>query len=521
MRISKRVLLTLLLSAGALYGADDDLTLKQGGVCFRGDDNQTPEEWEQLAVVFERHGYRMCAALNFLRGADDPEYLRFVRGLQRRGHEVMDHSPNHRVCSLTLPHAGEAQAYVGKAGVDHVTGNTVCFRYRLPDPPRYAGQGRAMVSKNVVRPSDPASLAGWSGAPFVRVAGSENVYRISRLDDGTARLQTFWYEDTVDLGGPREVVLQWIAKPDVFVVPEGLVYQTEKVREFCRMHRIVPPKTWIQPGGSEPTLWREHAAAVFGEQFGYVAAATYPDKSLKCFGEYDPRGDKRFGMQWGDFFEDKRDLAWNKHRIAEGVARHYVMIGHSHLSGPAELGGWPGVLDRTERLLVWCKKTGIPVRTYSQWARILYDLRQDPSVNIFPRLDVDRDENGQPDGISLGPDAVLLTEGGPEGAAAALELDQDGTVCGVSRLGGLEKGRNVFSCRLRGDVGQTVGVEFRFPELLQSAYVSFTVQTTGWHRFTRPVVVPEEASVVDILITATRTNGRAMRIAGLSLAAQP
>jgi len=136
-------------------------------------------------------------------------------------------------------------------------------------------------------------------------------------------------------------------------------------------------------------------------------------------------------------------------------------------------------------------------------------------------LDVDRDENGQPDGISLGPDAMLLLKGGPEGTAAALELHRHGALCSVSRLGGLEKGRNLFSCWLRGDAGQNVGVEFRFPELLESARASFKVQAPGWHRFTRPVVVPEKASVVDILITATQKSDQAIRIAGLSLMAQP
>ena len=124
----------------------------------------------------------------------------------------------------------------------------------------------------------------------------------------------------MDLKGPREVSYKLLDQADVHMVPEAQIRQTEQVRKICQAHGIEPPTTWIQPGGMEPTLWRRHAAAVFGKRFGNTAAATYPDRAKKCFGEYDPLGDKRFGMQWGDFKEDDRDLAWNKRRIADGVA---------------------------------------------------------------------------------------------------------------------------------------------------------------------------------------------------------
>ncbi len=517
MRVS---LVLLSVTVGPLYGGESSLTLKQGGICFRGDDNHPPEKWNQVASVFQRHGFKVCAALNLLQAANDPAYLRFVRELQSHGHEVMDHSPSHRICLMALSSKEEAQAYQGRAGVDHVRGRKVCFRYHLPAPLRYISHGRAVVNGNILRTTG-NTLADWTRAPFVLIEGSDDLYRIVGLNNGEARLQTMWYENTVNLDGPREAFFRQIRMPDVYIVPEALIYQTEQVRAICNQHGIVPPKTWIQPGGKEPRLWRKHAAAVLGERLGYVAAAVYPDQSLKCFGEYDPLADKRFGMQWGDFWEDSRDLAWNKHQIAEGVARHYVMFGHSHLSGPKRLGGWKGVLERTEALLEWCKETQIPVKTYSKWAHILYDVPQDPTVNVFPQLDVDRDQDGQPDGITVERVARLLPRGGPDGTEPALEVSQSGAVCSVTRLAGLEKGQNEFSCSIRGDVGQVVNTEFRFVELPTSCHVSFKVQQPGWNQFTLPVVIPEEASVVDIVITAKNHGGRAMRLSQLSLTGQP
>ena len=73
MPVGRRTFLAAMLTvaAGALYGADNTLTSKQGGVCFREDDNHSPEKWEQLASVFERRGFKLCAALNLLRAAEE------------------------------------------------------------------------------------------------------------------------------------------------------------------------------------------------------------------------------------------------------------------------------------------------------------------------------------------------------------------------------------------------------------------------------------------------------------------
>ena len=70
-------------------------TDKRGGICFRVDDNKPIRQWVEFARVFDRHGFKFCAALCPGRMAGDEDYVRLVRSLQDRGHEIMDHTPLH------------------------------------------------------------------------------------------------------------------------------------------------------------------------------------------------------------------------------------------------------------------------------------------------------------------------------------------------------------------------------------------------------------------------------------------
>ena len=107
--------------------------------------------------------------------------------------------------------------------------------------------------------------------------------------------------------------------------------------------------------------------------------------------------------------------------------------------------GWDGYLKRVDRILSWCRENRVPVRTYSEWAEILYRTRPDPEVNVFPELSVDLKADGVPDGYDMLPAEVVRNDGGPDANGVFLTVRNAGTICSVDRLGGLEKGANTFS----------------------------------------------------------------------------
>jgi hypothetical protein len=493
-------------------------TDKQAGVCFRGDDNHTPEKWNELRAVFDKHGYKLCASLNLLDGHKRKGYMEFVRDLQAGGHEVMDHTPMHRVFVLRYDSEAEAAALAEKAFVDHAVGRMVYFGYRIA-PVRSAQTGKATVAGKSFRPADADAFKNWRGAPFLSFADKpEVVYLLNQNKEGGFELLSFWGEDTVNLGAEREATYRRLGKDEIRVLPEALRYQTQLVLDICKRYDVRPPTSWVQPGGSEPTLWRDDLAQICGQEFGYTAAATYPDSSRKCFNEYDPDGDRRFAMQWGNFIEDGRDLAWNKTRIADGVARHHVMFGHSHLKGPETLGGWPGTLQRTDDLLAWCKETSIPVRTMAEWADILYTQKTDPTVNVFPDIATDRDGNGRPDGILLG--AGVTVE--KSEAGCRLRATRDGVVCKVLELGGLEKGRNTLSVELADAVQATVTVDVR-PQKMSKAdqAVTLLARPDNPRVLSGIVDIPAEASVADLTVSIQGVPAGGLRLGSFSLRQLP
>ncbi|MDP6776757.1 MAG: hypothetical protein QGI83_08330, partial [Candidatus Latescibacteria bacterium] len=334
----------------------DTITYKQGGICFRVDDNRPAHQWTAFAEIFDRHGYKFCAALCPARMIDDADYLDLVRKLQSGGHEVMDHTPIHSVDKLPLRPEADADAWRRLPGVDHVDDEFIYLTYE----PIAAGSyptGSADVSGKVISAGRPGDLADM-GPPKYFALWLPDLDTVCRFDekaekDGTTiELRSFWGEDNVALGTHKGVTYHKLQKEDVRITLDARKRLAETSLELFEACGLERPVTWIQPGsGGCSNFDREAARTCFGDLYDYVSAATYPDRSLKCYNEHDPLGDKRFGMMWGNFNDEAKDLDWNKKRIADGVAKHHVLIGHSHFAEGVMPDGWDGYLRRVDAIL--------------------------------------------------------------------------------------------------------------------------------------------------------------------------
>ncbi len=457
-------------------------TDKRGGICFRVDDNKPIRQWIQFAEVLDRYDFKFCAALCPGRMAGDEDYTRLVRSLQNRGHEIMDHTPLHSVDKLPLPHGADADTWRAMPGVDHVDATRVYLTYAPIDAaslPEYRGD----ISGNLMTGRTPQDLNDANQTRFIAVylphTGSVFRFRqIERSGDVALALRSFWDEDNVDLGELRDVVYHKLSKADVRMTLAARRLLAESSLNLFDEMGLERPLTWIQPGsGGCSDFWRGDVKASFGDLYGYVAAATYPDRSLKCFNEDDPSGDKCFGMQWGDFNDEARDLDWNLRRIADGIAGHRVLIGHSHFWEHVMPDGWEGYLERVDGILSWCKCNRVPVRTYSEWAEVLYRTPPDADVNVFPDLNVDLDADGVPDGFDIPSAEGVQSSGVPDANGVMLSVRNTGTVCRVDRLAGLERGANTFSVWISGQPGDSIEATFRFFEVETTETLAFSVKT--------------------------------------------
>ena len=180
--------------------------------------------------------------------------------------------------------------------------------------------------------------------------------------------------------------------------------------------------------------------------------------------------------------------------------------------------GWQGYLDRVDGILSWCRRNHVPVRTYTEWAEVLYNVRTDPKVNVFPNLGVDLDADCIPDGYDVLSAERVRNEGAPDGPPVYLAVRDAGPICKVERLGGLEKGANTFSVRTFGQPGDAIEATFRFFEVGSIEKHVFSVAGPEWTEQSATLEVPPEASLVNVSIECTRTGG-GLKLGGMRLSA--
>ncbi len=437
---------TLILLPLLSFAAEQTVP-KEGGLCFRFDDNQNVRKWNDMANVFQPYGCKFSMSI-ISHWIHAPEYSAMLRQRQQEGHEIMDHTATHSVFSLSARTPEERREYESNPEFDHWAGNKACFR-GIPDESKFSKPLRAVFQGNRVTelPADAEKLLKRTSCLYV--PETKTAYLYTRQGDGLS-LRSFWNENNVNLPERKELEFRLLPNRGGFIASDALLrLQAKASAENFKRAGVRQPVTWIQPGGYEPVLTAENLRRVYAP-LGYTGAAVYPDSARKVYNEPDPEH-CRFAMMWGNFSLEKKDISKLKHDIATSIARHQVLIGSSHLNSNAVPGGWEEFLKRHAELLEWCRKKQIPVRTQKEWAERLYLSKPDPMYNLMPSLSVDRDEDGVPDGYS--PAKGVLLENN------AFIAKRDGVVFQFHYLTGMEIGANRLVYRYSGAPGTAIHVK--------------------------------------------------------------
>ncbi len=242
-------------------------------------------------------------------------------------------------------------------------------------------------------------------------------------------------------------------------------------------------------------------------------------------------------MQWGDFFEDEWSADKCKKVIADGIAKHYVLIGHSDfalLKIPLDQ-----YLMKIDSLLAWATENKIPIRTYSEWAKTLYEQKTDPYINIFPPLNIDLDHNVSELDINGVPDGYVNRYWDGQGqwgkdtndtyvGKYCFSISSANRICRIDSLGGIEKGKNDFKIQTKGEPGDSIEVIFTFGKNSKTpdAIFKFPADTKEWKEYTQEqstngnteLVFPEYESFVSIDIKCSNYISGKVKISEMSLA---
>jgi hypothetical protein len=502
---------------------------KQGGISFRIENNPQLSKLAQMNDLFSSYGTHFGLAITSWVFPIAPEYVDSLISLSNQGHEIMDNTPTHQTQFFNLINAADTTFFSGHPGVDHFYQNRVCLRYAAVDTFQNHNEGLINIAGNMVISQDPGEFANLNGNPYFFALYFNEInkvflwYDLSAVDPvnpDTLFVQSFW-EEPVNLGVWTGLSYHKLTQQNVIMMPEAMLLLAQHSLDLFEQNNIPAPETWIHPNGQMPLFSGYQIKAQYGDSLGYSSASNYINKARLCFNEYNPYGISQFGMQNNEISMMNHSFAWNRDRLADYVAKHYVKIDVSNLQNP--MGGWDSYLARMDSLLAWCQEYEIPIGTYTDWKTWLYDSVPLKITDIFPALHHDYNENNYPDGYDQNAAIAGIydtTQGVPESGNCSFVLSEEGIFCEITHLAGLEKGNNFFEMWIRKDGPDTtialVEAIFTFPENGMIQTRDYQVDTSVWVKYTDTIFVPDSISIMNVSIIRTDTLADTVFISGMN-----
>lgn len=488
---------------------------KRGGVTFRVDDNANISEYRKMAEIFEKYNAKFSIALN-LNDFKTPEYKDSIRSLQDMGIEILDHTPNHRTnyfyTIFPLTDYKPTQSSF-RSGVDHIIGNKICLAFEPVDTLKADRNGVCSLTSNLAI-SEFGNLSDHEA--FIFFPQINKLALINSIKNDSLYLVDVW-DDSIDLGIYTNINYQIFTRDNVHLTEDALKLLVNETWKLADEFKLKRPKIWIQPGGKFPQIKPDELKNVIGDQMGYIGGSGYTEYGREVYNEYNPLGSERFSMQWGDFFEDKWSLEKCKNTIADRVAKHYLQINHLHFYDlPGTLNDY---LMKLDSLLAWVSENNIPIKTYSEWATILYDSIPNPLTNIIPPLNIDADRNVSDLDVNGVPDGYVNRYWSGQGrwaidtiingeAKYCYEITTDSRITRIEDLAGVEKGENEFKIKTRGAPGDSIEVRFIFRDLsgVADAVYKFPADTEEWKEYSleesfngnSQLIIPDSATFISI-----------------------
>ncbi|MEO8231912.1 MAG: T9SS type A sorting domain-containing protein [Ignavibacteriota bacterium] len=526
---------------------------KVGGVGFRIDDSQyyPQDNLMRLDSLFNQKGLKFTYAVNFGIYISQA-LLEYLNIMQIDGDQIADHSPDHQTRFFDVP-LSDIPFYQGRSGVDHIVtvynGNwavqdsvaRICLKFDhvrtdyQPDK-----EGLIYINGNTVTSITPneftlidslsSNLDRYS-MNAIYIPSLNKLFKFDRnnvTSNTITNLKSFWDEDINLTLDSVQFHKMWLY--DVFYTTDALRLMAERTQRMCDQHGITRPTAWIQPGGYFPQFYRADIKEAL-EPMGYFTAGVFANPAPPYYNSYDPNDDKRYGINWEDFNEEDQTLAQSKKLIADRFAKHYVSIGHSHLLGTSTnfYVEFPEYLLRTASILDWCNTKGIPIKTYTEWAELLYRTPQNPYVNVMPKLENDLDEDGKPDGFTIFSGSFLDKNDGPNTEFPySVSRNNEGNFCQVAELGGIEKGENYFGIWIKGFQDNLTGIKIKLNyeggSTSESWYFIYT-NNTEWQKYDltqaynqnhSPLIIPENVNTIDVTIREVGISG-VSKVAGFEM----
>jgi len=512
----------------SLLSASGQNASKQGGVCFRVDNNPSLTKVHQYDSVFSKYQQKFCVALTSWVLPIAPIYVDSIRSWITRGHEVMDNTPTHQTQFFKVLNTGDTSLYSGNPGVDHFNNQTVCLKVSSIDTSQSYGEGLVNISGNLVislKPGDFSDLNGnpyffalYLSGPVKKLVLWYDLHAANPNDLDSVYVKSFW-EEPLNLGTKYGVHYHKLTQRSVIMTQDAILLLGKRTLKIYQDLAIPRPYTWIHPAGQMPWISGNELKWNMGDSLQFAEGSNFINYSKLCYNEFSLYHIAPFGIQSGELSNETQPLQTSKKIIANAIARHYVKIDVAQFQSS---NGWNAFLQRTDSLLSWCSVNNIPVRTYKQWKILLYDSIPNRLAEVFPKLNIDLDKDSFPDGFDQSPDLTGVydsTDGVSTSGGRCFVMNGNGKICQVSSLAGLETGLNKFTIWTKGNNTDTskITVRFEFPEQSKIQIMEFNTDTALWIKHTQMLDVPDSVSFMNVLFSHNDLSPDTVKISGLSL----
>jgi len=521
------IALMLLISSGAI----SQNSTKRGGVGFRVDENPPLSRVHSYDSLFSKYGLKYTFAVTSYILPLVPDYVDTLRALSLRGVELMDNTPTHSTQFFNIINNADTNLFRNKTGVDHISGQKICLKYVSCDTTHSHGEGGINLFGNMVVSYNPgefhdllspsAYFAVYLSAPVNHLCLFYNVKSTNVTDPDTLYIKSFW-DEPLTLGDHWFFNYHKLRNDNVVMHDSAVKILAKRSLDIFSSVNLDRPYTWIHPEGQSPWISPAQLQNIMASKLNYKQASSFKNPSFFCYNEFNPLNRKQFGILSES--EHAYDYYAFKTQIADAVAKHFVLFDVGKLANYGTGSSWGDYLMLKGWILGWCNTKGIPVRTYSEWKSIIYDSVPNKTVNIFPKLDVDLDENHWPDGFDN--DTALIkgvydtTQGVSFSGNRSFRLNGGGTICRVTGLGGLEKKTNYFSFYLKNTdtaASSLVKLTVNFPETGDTLFIDSYAGVNTYLKTSMILNVPDSVSIANFTFSRDTAYHDSLYLSGLEL----
>lgn len=500
---------------------------KRGGIGFRIDENPPVNKIYSYDSLFSKFGQKYSFAVTSYVLPLVPQYVDTLKALYDRGIEIMDNTPTHATQFFNVIDYQDTNLFRNKPGVDHIKGQKICLKYVFCDTTHSFGEGYINVFGDKVISYNPGEFhdllppssffAVYLSAPVNHLCLFYNVESVNTSDPDTLYIRSLWDEQ---ISFPDHWHFRYHKLQNNYVVMhdsaiEILGRRSLNIFDSVKLNR---PLTWIHPDGQYPWISPSKLKTTLGDKLGFNQSTSFINPSLFCYNEFNPGKTRQFAINSEYLSMEGSSFKANSHVVAEAVAKHYVLFDIARLSN--SYGGWNAYLKRMDSLLVWCSSNNIPIRTYSQWKVLLYDSVPQKVVNVFPKLNVDIDNNNWPDGFDHDTLAIQgkfdPTDGVSSSGGKSFKINGGGNICQVTALAGIEKRSNKFTIytKCSRNHPSTIRVTVTFPGFSLSQFLDINSDTTAWIPYSGIINVPDSASTANFIITHDTAYHDTVKVSG-------